>query len=85
MNTKATRFQGVEIVARSPLGCRTGEDRYVAAPVIVEILDPPLPRAEAILVDGHFAMEGIDRRIDKAITALKAAPSPLGLGLPRLL
>jgi hypothetical protein len=43
-----------------PLGCRTCEDRNVAAPVIVEILDAPLPRAEAIFVDRRLPMEGID-------------------------
>ena len=72
LDTKTTRLERDEIVARPPLGCRTGEDRNVAAPVIVEILDTPLARAEAILVDRHFPMEGIDRGIDEAIPALKA-------------
>jgi len=49
-----------------------GEDRNVAAPVIVEILDTPFARAVAILVDRHLAMEGIDRGIDEVITTLKA-------------
>src|SRR3954453_22770656 len=72
LDTKTSRRERVEIVPRTPFGCRTGEDRNVAAPVIVEILDTPLARAEAILVDRHFPMEGIDRGIDEAIPALKA-------------
>ena len=64
-------LERVEIVAHPPLGRRTGEDRNVTASVIIEILDTPLARAEAILVDRHFPMEGIDRRIDEAIPALK--------------
>jgi hypothetical protein len=71
LDTKATRLERDEIVARSSLGRRTGEDRNVAAPVIVEILDTPLAPAEAILVDRHLPMEGIDRGIDEAIPALK--------------
>ena len=54
LDTKMTILERDEIVARPPLGCRTGEDRNVAAPVIVEILDTPLARAEAILVDRNF-------------------------------
>ena len=49
----------------------------VAAPVITEIFDTPLACAEAILVDRHLPMEGIDRGIDEAIPALKA---PISFG-----
>jgi hypothetical protein len=70
LDTKTTRLEGDEIVARPPFGCRTGEDRNVAAPVIVEILDTPLARAKTILVDRHLPMEGIDRGIDEVIPEL---------------
>ena len=72
LDTKAARFERVEIVARPPLGCRTSKDRDVAAPVTIKIFDPPLPRTEAILVDRDLRMEGIDGGINEAIAALKA-------------
>ena len=72
LDTKTTRLERDEIVARPLLGCRTGEDRNVTAPIIVEILNTPLARAKAILVDRDLPIEGIDRGIDEAIPALKA-------------
>jgi hypothetical protein len=47
----ASGFHCTEIVPRSPFGFGAGEDRHIAAAVVIEILDAPLSIPVAVFVD----------------------------------
>jgi len=64
-----TRLKRGEIIARPPLRRRTGEDRDIAATIIVEVLDTPITLYVPVLVEGYLAVERIDRRVDETLPA----------------
>jgi hypothetical protein len=51
-------LQRVEIVPRTPLGRRAGEDRHVAAAIVVLVLDAPFRLAVAIRCERHLGVVG---------------------------
>jgi hypothetical protein len=65
-----SEFERVEVVACPPLGFRAGKDRYVAAAIVIGVLNAPLSAAVAALVDGYLLVKWVaHQHVIEALTA----------------
>jgi hypothetical protein len=69
---RSFRFKRVKIIARPRITFRPAKNRCVAAAIVVEILDPPVPIALAPFVSGNLAQTGLDASVLIAFTVIQA-------------